>query len=234
MSQATNSTPQAPGTMSDQDAATIAAHLTPGYWVRGQDDGENQDHIIFRYIGEDSLLQGAHVDGWIAHYGRQQQKIEWRCSMHAPAGVAGQRDLVDLLPYNARKAWPGSGINISASKLPIRVAKELSSRLLSYYLPAYRLAMQALQAETVQHAADNALALELGPLLGKSPAQITLTGQARNGMHYDYAWMYCPEGTALAMRRLSVQHGRVEFERLSLTPQQAREFLALVARWAER
>ena len=27
---------------------------------------------------------------------------------------------------------------------------------------------------------------------------------------------------------------RVEFERLSLTPQQAREFLALVAQWARR
>ena len=154
--------------------------------------------------------------------------------MHAPAGGGVYRSLVDLLPYDARKAWPGGSINISASKAPLRVAKELSSRLLSHYLPAYRLAMVALQAETAQHTADNALALELGALLGKAPSQITLTGRARNGTHSDHAWLYCPEGTVLAMRTLSVQRGRVEFERLSLTPQQAREFLALVAQWARR
>ena len=226
----TSSIAQTPPSISDQDAATIAAHLTPGYWVRVQNDGEPSDSITVRYIGEDSLLQGARVDGWLS----KQGKIEWRCSMHAPAGVAGQRYLVDLLPYDARKAWPGSGINISTSKLPLRVAKELSSRLLSYYLPAYRLAMEALQAAAAQYAADDALALELGALLGKEPSKITLTGLARNGMTCNHAWMYCPEGTALAMRKLSVERGKVELERLSLTPQQAREFLALVAQWARR
>lgn len=215
--------------ISDQDAATIAAHLTPGSWVRAQNDGEPSDPITVRYTGEDTLLQGARVDGWLIS---KQGKIEWRCSMHAPAGVAGLRDLVNLLPYDARKAWPGNGINISASKPPLQVAKELSSRLLSYYLPAYRLAMEALQVEATQHAADNALALELGALLGKQPAQITLAGPARTGMTYDHAWMYCPEGTVLAMRKLSVERGKVELERLRLTPQQAREFLALVAQWA--
>ncbi len=229
----TSNTGQTPATMTDQDAATIAAHLTPGYWVCVHDDGESKDRITFRYTGEDALLQGAQVSAWFGGYhSRQQQgKIEWLCSMHAPTGVAGQRYLVDLLPYDARKAWPGSGINISASKLPLRVARELSSRLLSYYLPAYRLAMEALQAEAAQYAADDALALELGALLGKEPSQITLTGQARNGAHYDHAWMYCPEGTALAMWKMSVQRGRVGFEQMWLTPQQAREFLALVAQW---
>ena len=225
---ATSSTRQIPAKMSDQDAATIAAYLAPGPWGTVQDIDSSKDHIALRYTGEEGFWRGARVDGW---GNVSTGKIEWRCSMHAPAGVAGQRYLVDLLPYDARKAWPGGSINISASKPPIRVAKELSSRLLSYYLPAYRLAIEAMQAEATQHAADNALALELGALLGKSPAQITL---ARNGMSYDHAWLYCPEGTALAMRKMSVQRGRVEFERLSLTPQQAREFLALVAQWVER
>ena len=228
----TSSIAQTPTSISDQDAATIAAHLTPGEWVRAHDDGESRDRITLRYIGEDALLQGAAIYGWLGY--RQQDKIEWLCSMHAPTGVAGQQSLVDLLPYDARKAWPGSGINISTSKLPLRVAKELSSRLLSYYLPAYRLAMEALQAAAAQYAADDALALELGALLGKEPSKITLTGLARNGMTCNHAWMYCPEGTALAMRKLSVERGKVELERLSLTPQQAREFLALVAQWARR
>ena len=222
---------QTPTIMSDQDAATIAAYLAPGPWGTVKDIDSSKNHITYRYTGEEACWRGARVDGW---YDARTKKVEWQCHMHAPAGVAGQRYLVDVLPYDARKTWPGSSINISASKPPLRVAKELSSRLLSYYLPAYRLAMVALQAETAQHTADNALVLELGALLGKAPSQITLTGLARNGTHSDHAWLYCPEGTVLAMRTLSVQRGRVEFERLSLTPQQAREFLALVAQWARR
>lgn len=222
-------TESAPLPLTHKYTSAIASLLTPGQWDSVQDDKFRDDYVrcehgTIAYMGNDPLLQGAAITGYLTGYlsipPRGDGKVEWSCNLHAHQGGAS-RFLLDCLTYGERQAWPGSCINISASKAPAQVAKELQRRLLSYYLPAYRAGMEGWQRENAQHAADVALAEELAVVLGSK-----VGFEHNNALQSPHVW------TSTLGGLLSVSNGRVRIERsFSLSAQQALELCRLVATW---
>ena len=172
--------------------------------------------LSLRYVGEDTTLAGAEVR---AHVFAQSTTIEWACAMTGPATVGG-RDLLDFLPYASRKAWPGSVINISVSKTAERIGREVSRRLLSYYLPAYREGMAGLQRELTRQNGERDLAAELGAMAGTTPWR--LNNQEN-----------MPWRVNVGHWRLCCEYGSVRVDATAITPDQARQLVALVRTWEE-
>ena len=207
----------------------IAAHLTPGPWANVQDENHRGDYehgkrLALRYAGDDTSLHGAQITGVIPyrapHLGLS---IEWTCHMWGPDN---EGFLVERLPYAVRAAWPGSSINISTTKTPERIGRELSKRLLSYYLPAYREGRAELQRERDAHAADGALAIELSTMAGTKVLHL------HTHMHNHTATMpWRVNAGPLGMARLTCQGGKVRAEAFTMTPDQARQLVRLVSTW---
>lgn len=219
-----------PLTITQTQARDIAALLTIDdelCWQSTVDENNKSDYAreqraTLSYGGTDPLLAGARVDLWTERY-RQTGKYHISLNLHAgpTANSYAQPNkyIPDTLPYHERLAFVSS-INVAASKPPARIAKEIQTRLLTHYLPAYRHAMTRLQEEEAQKVTDRALLEELAGILGC---------QVEGERHGNPPRLY--KGR---IHGLSVQHGRVDVERqLHLSPQQARELCALVATWED-
>ena len=188
---------------------------------QNRSDYDRENRATLRYAGSDPLLQGAALNCWM--YSRHRtgtgQQYDWSVNLHAGPQHQGKY-IKDTLPYNERDSFISS-IKISTSKPLARIAKELQTRLLAHYLPAYRHAMVRLQEEWDQQAADQVLGAELAALLG-----VTVRQHPHNGSKAPQLWT--PRVSMV------VEHGKVHLERgFSMTPQQARQFCALVATWTE-
>mgnify|MGYP001620067155 CR=1 FL=1 len=208
-------------------SSTIASLLTPGQWYT-EDESFRSDYQLcergtIAYFGDDPLLQGAAITGLLSLPHRADSKVGWSCNMNG-AKDGAYRFLVDCLTYNERQAWIAKGgINISASKTPAQVAKDLQRRLLSSYLPAYRAGMDGWQREQVRHAANVALAEELAGIIG-SEVQFT------PGESFTPAYVWSKKlGGSIAV------DGSVRFQRdFVLSAEEARDLFALLAKWKER
>lgn len=203
-------------------AAQVAATLPdwqggPYYDVDGV--SPRNDCVTLTYVGSDPDLQGAKVEGYVDRYRQTPGTVLWSAHMHVKDGVAGSKYIKELLPYDQQQSWPGSRINVSLKKSPAQVAKELERRLLAHYLPCWRHAMQRIREQGIQRDADKVLAAELAQILGCEVWQ-------RNGGH-DAPTV--SKGQAYGLR---CEHGGAYLQHgFSMTPAQAREFCALVAKW---
>ena len=206
-------------------SSIIAALLTPGQWYSVQDENFRDDYVrcergTIAYMGEDPLLQGAALTGFLHMPHRADDKVQWSGNMHGAKGGA-YRFLVDCLTYTERQRWIAKGtINISANKTPTQVAKDLQRRLLSFYLPAYRAGMEGWQREQARHAANVALAEELAGIIG-SEVQVT------PGESFTPAYVWVKKlGGSIAI------DGSVRFQRdFVLSAEEARDLFALLAKW---
>ena len=198
---------------------TIAAHLTPGPWEVYQDEnlfGEQArgERLALRYVGEDVTLAGAELRAYVLTRGTT---IEWTCTMTSPATLGGKY-LLDFLPYASRKAWPGSRVNISLNKTAERIGREVSRRLIGHYLPAYQEGMAGLQLELTRQDGDRDLAAELAELAGTKPWQMNNQGNM-------------PWRVNVGHWRLCCEYGSVRVDATAITPDQARQLVALVKTW---
>ena len=211
----TTDTPQLTQELGEQ----IAAHLTPGPWANVQDepyagDYERGRRLTLRFVGEDPTLEGTMLTALASR--ADASGAEWIAHMWGP-GHSGY--LIDHLSYATRQTWRGSTIKISLTKPPAQIGRELSRRLLSHYLPAYREGMAGLQRKRVQADADSALAAELAAIAGGK--------SCRMNNQDNMPWRVTVGRSA----HLTCQHGSVTIAAFSITPDQAREFVALVQAW---
>ena len=208
-------------------SSIIASLLTPGQWYSVEDENFRSDYQrcergTIAYLGDDPLLQGAALTGFLSMPHRADDKVQWAGNMHA-AKDGAYRFLVDCLTYTDRQKWIAKGsINISADKTPAQVAKDLQRRLLSYYLPAYRAGMAGWQREQVRHAANVALAEELAGIIG-SEVQFT------HGESFTSVYLWVKKlGGSIAV------DGSVRFQRdFVLSAEEARDLFALLAKWKD-
>ena len=171
------------------------------------------------YTGDDPLLTGAALEGSLDASGRNGL-VCWSGNVHLPSGESTDC-LPDLLPWNQRKTWTGARINIASGKPLARVAKELGSRLLSYYLPAYRAAMTRIGERKAQHAADIELATKLAAVL-----HCAVTSR------HSLAETGAPHLNNVILGPLYVENGRAHIQHgFSLSETQALALCALVASW---
>ena len=199
------------------DETTWTSFVDP----QNRSDYDREDRATLRYAGPDPLLQGAALDCWThnRHRTGTGQQYDWSVNMHAGPQHQGKY-IKDTLPYNERESFVSS-INISASKPLPRIAREISTRLLAHYLPAYRHAMSRLQEETDQQAADQVLGAEFASILG-----VTVRQHPHNGSKAPQLWT--PRVS------MYVEHGQLHLERgFSMTAEQARQFCAMLATWTE-
>ena len=224
-----NTTTESAPLLTQKYSSTIAALLTPGQWYSVEDENFRSDYQrcergTIAYLGDDPLLQGAGIDGYLPLPYRAEGKVRWSCNMRGSKNGA-YRLLVDCLTYTDRQKWIATKgtINISASKTPGQVAKDLQRRLLYFYLPAYRAGMDGWQREQVQHAANVALAEELAGLIGPE-AQVT------HGESFTPVYLWSKKlGGSIAV------DGSVRFQRdFVLSAEEARDLFALLAKWKER
>jgi hypothetical protein len=180
------------------------------------DDGDMVRHekACLAYIGPDPDLQGAYLSCRSDLYGHQG-KYHWQGS------TKDQR----FNPYQelSRETWDAycTSINVAPTKTPAQIARELERRLLPQFLPAYRTAQQQYRTHCARVEADNALATDLGALLGVTPR---LKEQGRS----DEATLHIPSGPTLR-----ISSGSVRIEHFSMTPAQAKELVALVQQWQQ-
>jgi hypothetical protein len=178
------------------------------------DDGDmvRQERACLAYIGPDPDLQGAYLSCRSNMYGFQS-KYHWQGS------TKDQR----FNPYQelGRESWGAycTSINVSPTKTPTQIARELERRLLPHFLPAYRTAQQQYRQHCARVDADNAVATELGTLLGVKPR---LKEHGRS----DEATLYIPSGPTLR-----IAYGSVRIEHFSMTPAQAKELVTLFQSW---
>lgn len=193
-------------------------------WQSTRDENNLSDYVrqeraTLTYVGSDPLLQGASLTGWTCRGGAGQ--VNWSVRGHA-GPQQGPLYIPDTLQGTERQQWVGA-VNISAAKPPARIARELQTRLLDHYLPAYRHAMVRLAERHAAQAADAALAAELAALLG-----VQVRMHPWNGSEALQVWTNTPLGSC------SVSNGQLHTAyQLHLNPQQARELCALVVTWKE-
>lgn len=212
-----------PSILLPDNLVALAALLGP--WAyQEQPEIEKHEHRRYergtlRYAGDDPLLTGASIEGSFDYYGRENL-IHWSGNMHVPTGEHGTTYLPDLLPHDQRRAWPGGTINISANKPVARVARDLTSRLLSYYLPAYRLATEEIGRRAAQHCADVTLARQLAQIL------------ACKIQHQNGDPSTVPQLWSNAIGPMRVDHGKLYVERtFSVSATQAEALCQLIATW---
>ena len=222
----TAATPATPEILTPESLTGLAAALGPWAWQPETEDspyrqpGSRYARGTLRYSGDDPLLQGCHIEGSFDHYGRNNL-IQWSGNVHLPSGEQSTDYLPDLLPWNQRKTWTGARINIASGKPLARVAKELGSRLLSYYLPAYRAAMTRIGERKAQHAADIELATKLAAVL-----HCAVTSR------HSLAETGAPHLNNVILGPLYVENGRAHIQHgFSLSETQALALCALVASW---
>lgn len=206
-------------------ATLVATHLPD--WAMVPPDPERSmqsdylrgEYVELHYTGSDPDLHGAYLYGTVGRYTQAKDSVVWKAHTHLADAPQGYRSIFDAMTYNQRQAWPGSSINVSLAKAPERVAREITKRLLTHYLPAFRLAMQASRKAQSQQDADYVLGAELAGILG-----CELRGRQGRDEH---PTLYKGKASGL-----SVQHGSVALPHgFTMTPEQAREFCILVARW---
>jgi hypothetical protein len=179
------------------------------------------DACTLTYVGSDPDLQGARIDGYTGRYGQTPGTVRWSTRLYVPHGAHGQTSITTYLPYDhQQQSWPGSTINVSLKKRHTQVAQELKKRLLAYYLPAWKYTVERLREEDAQKDADLALAQELATILGCH------VWPGRNGK--------TPSVSSKPVHEIRLEYGQAYVQQgFYLTPQQAREFCALIASWRQ-
>jgi hypothetical protein len=201
--------------ISETDATAIATLLGP--WAVIPEEPDSYDHArraTLDYTGPDPLLRGARLYLHAGSYGHQG-KLHCSGSLHVQQGTESLY-LGNYLSRDERNAMATS-INVSLTKSPAQMAKDLQRRLLPSYLQGFAHGRQALTAQADKQASQHAVASALAALMPGAD----LRPAARLG---DESTIYRP-----GCPTLRVAAGYVRAEHISMSHAQARLLVALLA-----
>jgi len=175
---------------------------------------EQGSRMTFAYRGPEPLRQGA---GLYLHYDTYGHKNQLHCAGKTSLWDGTEHHTLSNHLSQKQRDMLHTSINLSATKSPDQMAKDITRRLLPLYLEAYELARAELCTRREKHRAQRALAEDLAALLPH--ARVSGGEQLSQESH-----IYMQSGPTWR-----ISHYSISLEHFGLNERRARLVAALLA-----